>query len=486
MPPTPRSRARRRTKVVATVGPASSDPATLAAMVAAGMDVARLPLAHGSIDEAVARFRLVRAAAPEVGILADLPGPKVRAASFPDGGAAVAAGDPIELVTAGPGDTSSSARIAVAHDELVEHLIPGDRVVLGDGLVALRVEGRDGDRVTATVLSAGLLQGRPGVTAPAGRARLVTPTADDLDRLAVLLDEGVDMVAVSFVRKAADMEAVRAAAAGAGVDGDRPLLMAKIETGEAVDDLDHILAVSDAVMVARGDLGVRIPLEDVPHVQKEVIKAAVRFGRPVVTATQMLESMISSPAPTRAEVTDVANAVFDGTSAVMLSGETAIGAHPVAAVATMAAIAERAEADFDHAGWGAGLGVQSVAGGPAERITATTTSAAWRAAHEVGAAAIIACTKTGTTARVISRFRPSAPIVAATPSTRTVRQLALSWGVTTVGVPVSDHTDDIVWFAVKAAVEAGHAAAGDLVVVLAGSPTEPEPVTDTIRIVRVH
>jgi pyruvate kinase len=239
-------------------------------------------------------------------------------------------------------------------------------------------------------------------------------------------------------------------------------------------------------MVARGDLGVRVPLEDVPHVQKQVIKAAVRYGRPVTKATQMLESMITSPAPTRAEVTDVANAVFDGTSSVMLSGETAIGAHPVEAVATMASIAARAERDFDHAAWGAGLGVQQVAGGSAERITATTTSAAWRASMEVGAAAIIACTRSGTTARVISRFRPEAPIVAATPSPETARQLSLSWGVTTVAVPFSDSTDDIVWFAVKASVEAGFATPGDVVVVLAGSPTEPEPLTDTMRIVVVH
>lgn len=480
MPPSPH----RRTRVVATIGPSSSDPATLAAMVDAGMDVARLPLAHGSLDEAVARYRAIRAAAPGVGVLADLPGPKIRAAAFPEGGVLLEAGAEVDLVTAGPGDTSGPGRIAVEHDEVVGHLQPGDRVALGDGLVALRVEGRRGDRVRARALAGGRLQGRPGVTAPAGRARLSTPTPEDLRRLEALVAEGVDIVAVSFVRSAADMEAVREAAAAAA--GPMPLLMAKIETEEAVAELDGILAASDAVMVARGDLGVRIPLEDVPHVQKQVIREAVRYGRPVTTATQMLESMVTSPAPTRAEVTDVANAVFDGTSAVMLSGETAIGDHPVAAVATMARIALRAEEDFDHGSWGAGLGVLEVAGGGAQRVTATTSSAAWRASIETGAAAIIACTRSGATARVISRFRPAAPIVAATPSARTARQLRLSWGVSTVEVPESGSTDDIVWFAVKAAVEAGHAAAGDVVVVLAGSPTEPEPVTDTMRVVMVH
>jgi pyruvate kinase len=471
----------RRTKIVATIGPASDRPDTIAAMVAAGMDVARLPLAHGSIEDAVVRLRTIRAAAPGIAVMADLPGPKVRAAAFPDGGVRLETGAVIELVTAsGPDAASSSTRIAVAHEDMVDHLEPGDRVAMGDGGVALVVEERIGDRVRARVRSGGLVQGRPGVTAPPGRAALVTPTADDLERLAVLVTEGIDAVAVSFVRNAADMEAVRAAA------GPAPLLVAKIETPEGVAALDRILEVSESVMVARGDLGVRIPLEDVPHVQKQVIRAGIRYGRPVITATQMLESMISSPVPTRAEVTDVANAVFDGTSAVMLSGETAIGAHPVEAVATMAAIAQRAEDHFDFTSWGAGLGAQEVAGRAAERITATITAAAWRASMEEGATAIIACTRSGATARAIARFRPEARIVAATPLELTGRQLKMSWGVETVLVKESSSTDEIVWFAVKEAVEQGYAVAGDVVVVLAGSPTEPEPVTDTLRIVQVR
>jgi pyruvate kinase len=336
------------------------------------------------------------------------------------------------------------------------------------------------DTVLARARSGGLLQGRPGVTAPSGRAALVTPTPEDLAHLEVLLAEGIDSVAVSFVCRAEDMDAVRAAA------GPGPLLVAKIETPEGVADLNRILAASDAVMVARGDLGVRIPLEDVPHVQKQVIRAGIRYGRPVITATQMLESMISSPVPTRAEVTDIANAVFDGTSAVMLSGETAIGVDPVLAVATMASIAWRAEQDFDYDHWGASLGAQEVAGGSAQRTTAAITAAAWRAAREEHAAAIIACTRTGATARAIARFRPAAPILASTPSDLTIRQLRMSWGVESLKVQESSSTDEIVWFSVKAAVEAGYAKAGDVIIVLAGSPTEPEPVTDTLRIVQVH
>ncbi len=471
----------RRTRIVATIGPASDAPETIAVMAEAGMDVARLPLAHGTIDEAVERLRRIRDAAPDVAVLADLPGPKIRSAAFPEGGAWVTAGSTIELVTAEKGSEQSSAlRIAVAHEDLVGRLQPGDRVALGDGGVSLVVEDRSGDTVTARVRSGGHLQGSPGVTAPMGRTALATPTTEDLRRLEVLLAEGIDAVAVSFVRNGADMEAVRAAA------GPEPLLVAKIETPEGVADLDRILVASDAVMVARGDLGVRIPLEDVPHVQKQVIRAGIRFGRPVITATQMLESMITSPVPTRAEVTDIANAVFDGTSAVMLSGETAIGADPALAVATMAQVAWRADQDFDYGGWGATLEAQEVAGGVTQRITATITSAAWRTAREEDAAAIIACTRSGATARAIARFRPAAPIVAATPSVETIRQLRLSWGVHSTLVQESTSTDEIVWFAVKAAVEAGFAKEGDRVVVLAGSPTEPEPVTDTLRIVRVR
>ncbi|MBO0691384.1 MAG: pyruvate kinase [Acidimicrobiaceae bacterium] len=471
----------RRTKIVATIGPASWQADTVAEMVDAGMDMARIPLAHGTIQDAVRVLRTIRSAAPDVGVLADLPGPKIRAASFPEGGAAVVAGSPIELVTEdATHPSSSSSRIAVAHEDLIANLQPGDRVALGDGGVALTIESRVGDRVIARVRSGGLLQGRPGVTAPASRSALSTPTDDDLEKLAVLVAEEVDVVAVSFVNRAADMEIVRSAA------GPGPLLCAKIETPEGVADLDSILAVSESVMVARGDLGVRIPLEDVPHVQKQVIRAGIRYGRPVITATQMLESMISSPIPTRAEATDVANAVFDGTSAVMLSGETAIGAHAVEAVATMAAIAQRAEDNFDYGKWGSGLDAQEVAGHETEQVTATITAAAWRASVEQGSPAIIACTRSGATARAIARFRPAAQVIAATPLEITARQLRMSWGVESVIVKESYSTDEIVWFAVQEAVEQRYAKRGDVVVVLAGSPDEPEPVTDTLRLVRVH
>jgi pyruvate kinase len=473
----------RRTKIVATVGPASDDLVTLRAMAVAGMDVARVPMAHGSLGDALARVRRIRDTVPGVGIMADLPGPKIRCAAFPEGGVELVTGTRLTLVADTDGEGSSDRRIAVTHPDLVAGLQSGDIVALGDGGVILLVEGNADDGVVARVQSGGRVQGRPGVTAPAGRVPIDTPTPEDLVRLEAMIAARVDLIAVSFVRSAADIEAIRAAAGP-----DCPMLVAKIETPEAVAALEGIVEVADAVMVARGDLGVRMALEDVPHIQKNIIRAGVRFGRPVITATQMLESMVYAPVPTRAEVADVANAVLDGTSALMLSAETAIGADPVTVVATMARIARRAERDFDYVGWGTGLAPQTVSGdafSPA-RLTAATTAAGWRAALEEDAACIVACTRAGHTARAISRFRPAVPIVACTPSERTARQLTVSWGVSTITTGEVASTDEIVWFAVQAVVHAGYARAGDVVVVLAGSPTEPEPATDTMRLVRIR
>ncbi len=482
----PFDRSRRRTKIVATVGPASDSAGTLEAMAAAGMDVARVTLAHGTTDEAVERIRRLRQIVPQIGILVDLPGPKIRTAPFPEGGVTLTPGSPV-LFVGSEGSGSTASRIGVSLRLLVDTLEVGDPVALGDGGVSMVVTGRTAEGAAATVTSGGRLMGRPGVTAPTGRFPLVTPTPEDLARVEVMVAEGVEFIAVSFVRSAAEITAVCEVAkrhAGSGM----PMIVAKIETPEAVADLDAIVATADAVMVARGDLGVRMAMEDVPHIQKRIIKSGVRYGRPVITATQMLESMVSASVPTRAEVTDVANAVLDGTSAVMLSAESAVGADPVGVVRTMARIARRAERDFDFIGWGSNLGAQEIAGSTSSpaRITAATTAAGWRAAVEEDATAIIACTRNGNTARAISRFRPAMPIVAVTPIERTVRQLSLSWGVDTLLVGEATSTDQVVWFAVQAAVHAGYAHLGDVVVVLAGSPIEPEPATDTLRLVRVR
>ncbi len=478
----------RRTKIVATVGPASQSPAVLRRMVAAGMNMARLSLAHGPAAETIERIGAVRQAADDagaaVGVLADLPGPKIRTASFVEE-VYVGEDDRLELVSAARGAVSDGRRIAVDHPELIEHLQPGDRVAMGDGGVNLVVEAVDHDRATVRVTAGGHLMGRPGVMLPTARFPMESPTAEDLQLLTAVCEAGVDAVAISFVRSAADVERVRAAAGA-----DAPMLVAKIETQEAVDALEEIIAVADGVMVARGDLGIRCALEDVPHYQKRIIQTGVAYGRPVITATQMLESMVRAPSPTRAEVSDVANAVLDGTSALMLSGETAIGHDPAGAVATMARIATRAEREFDYMAWGRERGVQQVAearGAPAAvRITAAISAAAWRAANDAGAAAIIACTSSGATARAISRFRPVVPLLGATPSPRTARQLAVAWGVTPVLIDRQGTTDDIVWFSIKAAVDAGVVKTDDLVAVLVGSKVGDEATTDVLRLIRIH
>jgi pyruvate kinase len=482
----PRSR---RTKIVATIGPASDPPDVLAGLFQAGADVARLALAHDPIDATLDRLKRVRDAAARVerpiGVLADLPGPKVRTAPFPDQGVIVMSGEEIRLVDAEPGDTSSKAVVAVELAGATGALQPGDHVALGDGGVRLVVERVDHDGVTALVQSTGRLRGRPGVSLPADRVPLVSPTDADLEMLEHLVAAEVDWLAVSFVQSADDVAAIRFAA---GHDG--PGIIAKIETGPAVVDIDDILATADGVMVARGDLGVRLPMEDVPHIQKRIIRKGVAFGKPVITATQMLESMLTSPVPTRAEVTDVANAVFDGTSAVMLSGETAVGHDPVAAVSAMATITRRAEREFDYEAWGTRLGRQQLAGlhdAPATtRITSAITAAAWRASVDAELAAIIACTNNGRTATMISRFRPTCPILAMTPSQRTARQLAMAWGIRPVVVAEQGTTDEIVWHAVERASQLGVVRRGDVVGVLVGSPVDEDPTTDVLRLVRVR
>ncbi len=478
----------RRTKIIATIGPASDPPDVLRGVLEAGADVVRLGLAHGPLEASLERIRRVQAIAAElgrpVGILVDLPGPKVRAAPFDEAGVLLLPDSIVRLREACPDDVSTADTIGVVLPGAVDALQPGDRIALGDGGVVLVVEERAGDSVLTRVLSGGVLRGRPGVSLPEDRVALRTPTEGDLQLLEGVLGAGIDAVAVSFVQTADDVAAVRMA-----IGSDGPMVVAKIETGPAVANVEDILQVADGVMVARGDLGVRLPLEDVPHIQKQIIRSGVAHGKPVITATQMLESMVTAPTPTRAEVTDVANAVFDGTSAVMLSGETAIGAHPVAVVEAMARITRRAERDFDYESWGTRLGQQQMIGlhdAPTTvRITSAITAAAWRASVDAELAAIIACTDSGRTARMISRFRPTCPIIAMTPFETTARKLTMAWGIRPVVMDTHGSTNEIVWHAVERAAHLGLIRAGDVVGVLVGAPHHTEPTTDVLRLVRV-
>ena len=465
----------RRTKIVATIGPSSDSLDALNALVTAGVDVFRLSFAHGDIPSCIERLRRVRTAAPRAAIMVDIPGPKIRAGSFGSEPRELPLGHELDF-REGFGQASTDEVVYVERDNVVAHLAVGDVIHVGDGGVSFEVIGAERVRVIA----GGAVVGKPGLALPSSLIHESLPTNDDVERLVALRDESFEILAVSFVRTASDVEAVRST-----LGRDDVMVMAKIETSEAVDNLLDIVEVADAIMVARGDLGVRMPIEDVPHLQKRIVKEGIRFARPVVVATQMLESMTHSQVPTRAEVTDVANAVLDGASAVMLSAETAIGHDPVAVVATMDRIVRRTETSFDYQKWGASLGVQEVVGTRSEamRITAAMTAAAWRAATEEQVAAIIACTRSGMTARAISRFRPSMPIIAITPSEHTARQLQSSWGVNDVLLSTSIDIEDLAREGIERARALGLVKPGDYVVLMAGSSGG---VTDTVRMVAVH
>ncbi|HCB34597.1 MAG TPA: pyruvate kinase [Acidimicrobiaceae bacterium] len=474
----------RRTKIIATIGPACEDEATLRGIIEAGADVIRLGLAHGELDEQIEKYHRIRHVSKQlgryVGILVDLPGPKVRCASFPEGGSELVPDDIVELTP--DGDASTAERVVVDYEGLLTDVGPGDRLAFGDGNVVLTVVGRDGDILSAQVVHGGHLEGRPGVHIASDRLRMTSPTKEDLRFADVFIDLGCDMLAVSFVRSAHDMRSLGVEPAPRG-----PLLVAKIETRAAVENLEGIIEASGAVMVARGDLGSECDIEELPHLQKSIIEACISLGRPAITATQMLESLLSAPAPTRAEASDVANAVFDGTSAVMLSGETAIGRDPVNAVATMARIAGRADESFDYAGWADRIGAvrsSSVAGEEYQRFTDALTMAASRVATALEANAIMCLSRSGFTARSMARFRPSMPMVGLTPDVRTAHQLSLSWGVQPLVFAENWSPEENATQAAHAAAAAGAVRSGDVVVVVSGSSSETH-ATDTLRVMRV-
>ena len=452
-----------RTKIVATLGPASGDPHVLGAMVDAGLDVVRLNFSHGQPDEHLARLQTARRVATQRGrnlaALADLQGPKIRVGRVADGGYALATGGQCELLAGAA--TAPPPTIPVSYQHLAEDLGPGDRVLLDDGAIELRVRWVKGERIGCQVVRGGTIRSGKGVNLPG--IQVLAPTLTDKDRadLATAIGAGVDYLALSFVRRPSDVTAARQAIADLGADVP---LVAKLERPEAIEHLDGIMAAADAVMVARGDLGVELAVEKVPPLQKEIIARANALGVPVITATQMLESMVSSPRPTRAEASDVANAVFDGTDAVMLSQETAIGAYPVEAVATMARIAREAESTPSV------RYPPSPAGGPPD-VPATVCKAAVQVAADLRARVIVAFTQSGTTARLVSRFRPQVPIAGLTPDERTRRRMALYWGVRALPViAASREMAAMVTEADQRIRLGGLAGEGDLVVIVAGSP----------------
>jgi len=466
---------RTNAKIVCTIGPASDDRDTIADLAAAGMSVARLNASHGSAahrETVIERIQAVDAATEEpLAAMLDLAGPEVRTAEA-DEPVSLATGDTVEFVE---GDVVTPERVGLTW--AIDVVEPGDAVLLDDGRIETTVTGVRGDVVEAHVTSGGDLADRAGVNVPGVDLGLpmVTP-ADEAD-LDVAARTGVDFVAASFVRSGEDVLEVSAELEAR--DADVPVI-AKIERADAVENLPEILDAAYGVMIARGDLGVECPLEDVPMVQKRIIRQCHHAGVPVITATEMLDSMVHERRPTRAEASDVANAVLDGTDAVMLSGETAIGDHPVRVVETMARIVSDVEEseEYDEAR------EQRVP--PAENTrTDALARAARYLARDVGATAVVAASESGYTARKVAKYRPSIPIVASTPNDDVRRQLALSWGIAPVQASYdADRSDAIIQRAVQAAIDTGRAESGDTVVVLSGMMTEFD--LDATNVLKVH
>jgi pyruvate kinase len=470
-----------RTKIVATLGPASGEPALVRRMVAAGVDVFRLNFSHGD-HEAHARYvQMVREAAEEadgpVAIMQDLQGPRIRTGRLAGGPLELAPGDELTLRPGDfPGDREA---IAVSYDPLARDVEAGDRIMLSDGMIELSVLSAEGDAVRCRVEVGGSLGENEGINLPGVALSISAPTEKDLCDLRFGVEQGVDYVALSFVQTADDVRRLKNAMAECGCE-DGPPVVAKIEKPEAVENLRDILQAADGVMVARGDLGIEMPTEAVPAAQKRIIRMANRLGVPVITATQMLESMVESPRPTRAEASDVANAILDGTDAVMLSGETSVGRYPLEAVRIMDRIARRIEGL-----WRAEAGphppdVEEV-DRPQQHALA---EAACAIAEKLGAAAVVSFTLTGGTAGYISQRRPDTPIYALTPDERTYRRLALLWGVEPVMLDVFESTDEMIEQGRERLLERGLVSSGDVVVYVAGASTNTPGGTDMLKIQR--
>lgn len=473
----------RRTKIVATIGPASNSPEMLRRLVAAGMDVARLNLSHGTLEDKLDLLRMVREAADAesrvVAVLADLPGPKPRTSDLGTDGIQLTEGQHLQLHS---GDGPSDASNLYVDDSVMENLAIGDRLSLGDGQIVLLLEaaGPDGTATYVEVEAGGTARGRPGIREVGGGRYPAVPTRRDLVLGKAMVDAGADLIGVSFAGRGEHMEAARQAF------GWRPGLVAKVETSMAVENLHDIVEASDAVMVARGDLGVECALEDVPHLQKRIIRGAVVAGRPVITATQMLESMITAPVPTRAEASDVANAVLDGTDALMLSGETAIGHDPVAVLETMARIAERAEFHTDYRRWAREVAeaTREEEPGAEGAVGEALARAAWLIALDVGAAAIVCATMSGGTVRAVARYRPENRLVGLTTEPHIGRKMALSWGVQPVVVENAASPGELIDHAVREVRRLGMAHEGETVVIVAGASAGPSVTPELVKVVR--
>jgi pyruvate kinase len=467
----------RRAKIVCTLGPATDSVEQLIRLIEAGMNVARLNMSHGSHADHERRFRNIRAAAGAagrpVGVLADLQGPKVRLGTFAPGPVTVEDGDEFTITTEDvPGDHSICS---TTYKGLPGDVRVGDPILINDGIIVLEAVRVEGSRVVARVARGGILSDHKGINLPGAAVNVAALSEKDIEDLRFALRAGVDMVALSFVRSAADITGVHKVM---DEEGRRVPVIAKIEKPQAVEAAEDIVLAFDAVMVARGDLAVEYPLEQVPLIQKKLVALCRRNAKPVIVATQMMESMINASRPTRAEASDVANAILDGTDAVMLSAESSVGKFPVETVQTMSRIIEAAEAEL------LSTGLQPLYPGHKPR---TQGGAVARAACELGdfldARALVAFTTSGDTARRLASYRPPIPVLAFTPDISIRNQLTLSWGVETFVTPQPSHTDEMVYQVDEALAALGRYPAGDTMIITAGSPPG---VPGTTNMVRVH
>src|SRR3989440_3626296 len=463
----------RRTKIVATIGPACSTPEKVRELVDAGMDAARLNLSHGTHEDHAGRAKLVRDVQEEVGrplaLIGDLQGPKFRVGGL-ELPLDLIQGSDVTVVTGGDGLRNGELPIAPA--AIGEVLRQGHEVLVADGMIRLRVESVESGRARCAVVVGGTVTSQKGVNLPGVPIPIPSLTRKDLEDLEFALELGCDFIALSFVRSAADVRDLKALIEQ---EGSNAHVIAKIEKAEAVDALDDVLAETDAVMVARGDLGVEIGAELVPLLQKRIISRALARGKPVITATQMLESMIHHPEPTRAEASDVANAILDGTSAVMLSGETAVGEDPVEAVQTMDRIAHAVEPSL-------GYRHQIPEATEDPTIGNAMSNAACDLAEALGAAALLVPTFTGRTASAVARLRPRRPIVALTHKRWSVHQMAVEWGVTPIWIPECKDVEDLWNRSIDAARDAGIVERGDTVVITAGTAVNIPGSTNVIKV----
>lgn len=467
----------RRTKIICTIGPASESEEMLTQLINSGMNVARLNFSHGNHEEHKQRIDTIKKVRQQlkkpVAIMLDTKGPEVRLGTFKDGKAEINTGDRFILTTEEV--VGDNTRCSITYKELPKEVKSGTRILIADGLLELKVIDKTDVEVICEVVNGGGLSDRKNVNIPGATSKLPAITEKDISDLIFGIQNEIDIVAASFIRKAEDVIHIRRILEEN--NGSYISIISKIENQEGVDNADEILKVSDGLMVARGDLGVELPAEEIPLTQKMLIKKANEAGKPVITATQMLDSMIRNPRPTRAEVTDIANSILDGTDAIMLSGETAAGKYPLEAVKTMATIAERTEQDLDYKRYLSNMDYKGEI-----TVASAISHASCTSAYELGAAAIITPTKSGSTARMVSKFRPKAPVIAATFDERVRRKLSLSFGVFSVLIKDTDSTDDLIDQSVNQALAHEYINSGDLVVITAGIPAGVAGATNLIKV----